>query len=81
VQWAAEKREYLRTGLIAATIVNVNRRKGTPLVEPGDFFRERPKESDFMSVEEATREMDLWASSMNASLSPQRVEGLEGNTL
>jgi hypothetical protein len=80
VRWNAEKREYLRFGLVAATVVNVNRRRGAPLVQPDDFFRERPKEADYMGVEEAQKELGMWAASLNAGM-PQPVEGLEGNTL
>lgn len=57
----AERREYLRAGLIAATVVNVNRRKGAKLIRPEDFLRELPKPEDFMDPEEAVTFMDRWA--------------------
>lgn len=75
-----DREAYLRAGLIAATIVNVQRRKGAALVQPGDFFRARPKEEDYMDVAEAQKAMEAWAAVTNASL-PRQVEGLEGNTL
>lgn len=62
-----EKESWLRAGLIAATIINVNRRPGAALVQPGDFIREERREEDFMSVEDATKSMDRWAARMNAS--------------
>lgn len=74
----AEKREYLRAGLIAATIVNVNRRKGQRLVQPGDFIRERIKPDDFMSVEEATAKMDGWAKTLNKDLQAQQSFEVDG---
>lgn len=80
-QAQAEKRDYLRAGLIAATVINVNRRKGAPLVQAGDFFRERPREEDYMDVAEAERELEAWAASTQTMAPVQPVEGLEGNTL
>ena len=75
-----ERGKYLRAGLIAATIVNVKRRRGAPLVQPGDFFRERVREEDYMDAAKSQKAMDAWAAVTNASF-PQQVEGLEGNTL
>ena len=59
--------ESLRFGLVAATIVNVNRKKGTRPVQPRDFFRRKRQEKDFMSVEAAQSFMDGWANTMNQS--------------
>jgi hypothetical protein len=75
-----DREAYLRVGLIAATIINVNRRKGAPMVQPGDFFLEKPREEDYMDVAEGQKAIEAWAATTNASLS-QQVEGLEGNTL
>ena len=61
------EQESLRFGLVAATIVNVNRRKGTRMVQPRDFFRKKRQAKDFMSVEAAQSFMDGWASQMNKS--------------
>lgn len=61
-----ERRESLLFGLVASVIVNVNRVKGKKAVQPGDFFREKPKDSDFMKPEEAARFMDKWAKARNA---------------
>lgn len=61
-----ERREYLRFGLIAATIVNVHRKKGSRVIQPSDFFRELPKPEDFMDGEEAVTFMDRWAKTMNS---------------
>ena len=58
---ATEKRTNLLFGLVAATVVNVNRKKGAPLTKPSDFFKEKPKPEDFMDVAEAERVLGLWA--------------------
>lgn len=60
-----ERQAFLRSALIAATIVNVNRRKGARLVRAEDFLVTPRKEEDFMSVRDAEREMDRWAASIN----------------
>ena len=56
------KQADLRAGLVAATIANVHRRKGSRLVQPQDFLRQ-PKR--FMELDEAVRHMDRWARSVN----------------
>lgn len=66
---------YLRAGLIAATIVNVQRRKGAPLIHPQDFLRERPRPQDYMDVKTAVQFMNRWATFHNASLRPRGEEG------
>lgn len=38
---ASEERENLRSGLIAATILNLFLDKGREPIQPGDFFKER----------------------------------------
>ncbi len=48
----------LRAGLIAATILNVNRRKGTRVIQPTDFVR---MPDDYLSPEQAVAVMDAWA--------------------
>jgi len=48
----------LRAGLIAATVLNVNRKKGTRLVQPTDFVS---MPDDYLSPEQAASYMDAWA--------------------
>jgi hypothetical protein len=48
----------LRAGLIAATILNVHRKKGTRVIQPQDFVR---MPDDFMSPEAAQAYLDAWA--------------------
>ncbi len=62
---AEERAKYMRAGLIAATIVNVNRRQGAAIVNAEDFFNFPPKPEDYMSIEEATATMDAWAKTHN----------------
>jgi hypothetical protein len=71
-----ERRRDLRAGLIAATLVNVNRRRGSRLVQPQDFFRTGRKPEDFLTVEQATKAMDRWAEQHNAS--KRRIIGPDG---
>lgn len=59
---------YLRAGLVAATIVNVHRRRGAGLVHPQDFLRERPRPQDYMDPAAAVQFMNRWAQQHNASL-------------
>lgn len=61
-----ERAKYLRAGLIAATIVNVNKKRGAPLTKPSDFIKEPPRPEDFMGLDEAQRFMDTWAAEQNA---------------
>ena len=67
-----EKSAYLRAGLIAATIVNVHRRKGARMVKPSDFIRERPKDEDYMDVATAKKVLGRWAKSVNASFAKRK---------
>jgi hypothetical protein len=60
-----DKAAYIRAGLIAATVVNVNRRKGAKLVQPGDFFRTSPRPGDYMDLESAVKALDRWAEQHN----------------
>jgi hypothetical protein len=60
-----EHAENLRFGLVAATIVNVHRKKNSRLVRPQDFFRRRRREEDFMDVKSAVHMMDAWAATHN----------------
>lgn len=62
-----ERRRDMRAGLIAATIVNVKRKRGARLTHPGDFFQSRDQKN-FMSPDEAARFMDRWAAQQNARL-------------
>lgn len=55
----------LRAGLIAATILNVNRRKGTPLVQPQDFLAEN---DEWLTPEQAAEFMDKWAASQGSGM-------------
>lgn len=59
-----EKAKYLRTGVIASTIVNMSpvKKKGHR-AKATDFFRERPKPGDFMDVEQAATMLNAWAKS------------------
>lgn len=61
-----ERAANLRAGLVAATVVNVNLKKGAKLVQPRDFFDEKHREEDFMPVEHAQQAMDRWAAEHNA---------------
>lgn len=71
-----ERAAYLRAGLVAATIVNVNRKRGSRMVQPSDFIRELPRDEDFMDVEEAVAMMDRWAKTTNQLAQAEQVEGL-----
>ena len=66
-----ERARYIRAGLVAATIVNVNRKKGARLVRPEDFIREPVREEDFMTPEQALAMMDGWAIAHNQSVESQ----------
>jgi len=57
-----ERAANLRAGLIAATLMNIHRKKGSRLIQPGDFLR-RPRE--YMTVEAAQEFMHSWAKDMN----------------
>ena len=57
-----EKAANLRAGLVAATIANVHRRKGAPMIKPSDFLRQPVVRMD---PEEAAKFMDSWAAGQN----------------
>ncbi len=57
-----ERRANLRAGLIAATILNVHRKRGTRMFYPEDFVKS-PRV--YMSVEEGAQFMDKWAQGIN----------------
>lgn len=57
---------------MAATIVNVNRKKGASLVQPRDFIREPLTEEDFLSVEASRALMNSWAAEQNAIFEQQQ---------
>lgn len=77
-----DRESYLRAGLIAATVVNVNRKPGSRLIQPSDFLVEPPRPEDYMSVEEATAFMDNWATTTNQDVAMNQLpEGYEGNQL
>lgn len=61
----------LRAGLIAATILNVNRRKGASLVQATDFVREK---DEFLDPEQAAEFMDRWAQSQGGVIVEPTVE-------
>lgn len=72
--------EDIRFGLIASVIVNVNRSKGAAMVRPEQFFVQRRREEDFMSVDEAKLIGRQWAAAQNAgaaTVDGQQVEGSE----
>lgn len=60
-----ERRRDLRAGLVAATVVNVNRRKGARVVQAQDWFRPARKASDYLTPAEAVAVMEKWAKSHN----------------
>lgn len=62
---AYERSANLRAGLVAATIANVHRRPGSPVVKASDFIRAPRKASDYMSPKEAATFMQGWAQSVN----------------
>lgn len=65
----ARRREAnLRAGLIAATICNVNRKKGTRAFVPEDFVvgaKGGPRPEDYMSPAEGRRALNAWAKGIN----------------
>lgn len=76
-----ERAEYLRAGLVAATIVNVNRKKGAPMVKPGDFIRVRARPEDYMDIKSTVNALDAWAAEMNqtpAATEPQTPRRKKG---
>lgn len=77
-----DRESFLRAGLIAATIVNVHRAKGSRLIQPSDFLVERPRPEDYMDAEEASAFMDRWATTTNQDMqAAQPPEGYEGTQL
>lgn len=75
-----ERARYMRAALVAATIVNVNRRKGSRLVRPSDFIRVRPRPEDYMSPEQAAKFMMRWASEQNAAVADRKLPPSEPQT-
>ncbi|KKN44567.1 hypothetical protein LCGC14_0691710 [marine sediment metagenome] len=71
VHAARERSANLRAGLVAATICNTNpyRKKGARRIQPGDFFRSAKREH--MSVAEAQKFMNGWASTINKDAAAQ----------
>lgn len=59
----SDRAAILRAGLIAATILNVHRKKGTALIQAHDFL---PEQHEYLSVEEAKEVMDRWAQSQGS---------------
>ena len=55
---AQNKAANLRAGLVAATLINIHRKKGTPAVKPMDFVVQKRQ---YMSPKEAVVFMDQWA--------------------
>lgn len=53
-----EERDDLRTGVVASTIVNMNKTKGSPS-KPSDFLLNFDKEKDKQSWEEQMRLMRM----------------------
>jgi len=60
-----ERAANLRAGLVAATIANVHRKKGAPMMKPSDFLRQPIVR---MSPKEAAQFMDTWAAGQNEML-------------
>ena len=61
-----EMAAYTRAGLIAATIVNVYRKPGSPMARPSDFIRtSRRKAEDYMDVATAQMFLDGWVKEQN----------------
>lgn len=55
----------LHAGLIAATIINVNQKRGSRMVQPRDFFR---MPDDYLTPEAAVAFMDSWAVSQGGAI-------------
>lgn len=62
---ALHEAAILRAGLVAATIVNVHRKKGARMVHPHDFLKRPRREKDYMSPEEGRAFMARWAAGIN----------------
>ncbi len=60
---ADDRAATLRAALVAATILNVHRRRGARLVQPQDFVR---MPDDYLTPEQAVAHMDAWAASLNS---------------
>ena len=67
-----EKAAVLRAGLVAATVYNVNRKKGNRAAKPSDYLR---KEAVILSPGQMEREMDTWASSGPAMRRKKKGKG------
>lgn len=61
----SERAKTLRAGLVAATIQNVHRARGVPLVQPKDFL---PAPREYLTPEQAAAFMDRWAEMMNQEM-------------
>lgn len=61
-----ERHANLRAGLIAATIMNVRRKRGASLVKASDFLKEPATDENRMSPKEAGNFMDQWMRRQNA---------------
>ena len=55
----------MRAGLVAATFVNVFRKKGARPLQPSDFIA---GPHQYMSVKEAQRALTIWATGINRGL-------------
>ena len=55
----------MRAALVAATIANVHRRKGSPAIKPEAFLR-GPRR--LMTIKEARQALGGWAKDINASV-------------
>jgi hypothetical protein len=62
VHEAEERAAVLRAGLVAATVHNVHRRKGTRAAKPSDYLKKPPAILDPSQME---AEMDAWAKASN----------------
>lgn len=70
-----ERAASLRAALVAATIVNVHRRKGARLVQPEDFLEDR-SERQYMTPQQGAQFMRQWARQVNREF--QHKSGNEG---
>lgn len=66
IRQAKQDAMNLGFGLVAATLVNIHRKKGTRPVQPSDFFA-GPEER--LTVNEAVEFLDRWADRQNERVS------------